>query len=179
MSCRHLALESGGISSFLSPWEWGNVDIWRGGWRAWIPNTPAQRFALKWSFILGCWFWNTVSKKWRVLLSLRNSISDSLETYQHHQINLHSFIWGWCQFATVWNGAPSSAFPRCERRRRVGGAAQECVGPHSWPGMCSLVLPLIDELGRVRWRVAFAFCLGSSFILARNSIYLFIEVQDR
>lgn len=52
------------------------------------------------------------------------------------------------------------------------------MGPRSCPGMRSAVLPVIDEWGRVRGRVGIAFYLKSCFILARNSIYLFLKVCD-
>lgn len=80
MSWRRLALESGGISPSLSPRECSNVDIWRGGWRAWILSISPQRFAVKFCFILERCFWTTLSEKCRALIPLRGCVSDSLKT---------------------------------------------------------------------------------------------------
>lgn len=163
---------------FPSSWECWNVDVWGEGWKAWIPSASPQRFAVKLSFILGCWFWNTESKRWRVHISLRDSISDSLKTYSTTvSAYAHSSEAGVSLPLYEMKPLPLPP-PRCEGRRRVGGAAEECVGPCCCPGMRSVMPPLIDELGRLRWRAGTAFCLGSCCILARNSIYLFLKVHD-
>lgn len=70
---------------------------------------------------------------------------------------------------------PSS---RCEGRRRGGRCSTGMCGAPllAWDVLCGASSDWWGRQGEVK--SGFAFCLGSSFILARNSIYLFLGIQD-
>lgn len=86
-----------------------------------------------------------------MLLSLTDSISDSLKAYSITiSTYAHSYMDGVSLPLYEMKHLPPPPPQDVREGAVVGGVAEECVGPRSCPEMRSVVLSLIDELGRMR-----------------------------
>lgn len=130
------------------------------------------------SFILGCWFWNKKTKNGECFyLSGIAFLTVWRLTAPRYQLTLiHTWMVSVCH-CMKWNIFLHLP-PRCEGRRsggRHGGGM--CGAPLlSWDAFCGAFSDWWAGQGEVK--SGCCILLGSCFILARNSIYLFVKVHD-